>query len=788
MNDNGIVDNYPSLVVNHTIEKNIFHFYSVNQVVLKIEVISDSIIRVRYGTEGTLEEDFSYAIDKTYVGSYSHLELHETEKTFMIETKTVKCYINKSNLKLTFKDIDENVINEDEKGYHWEEFHASGGNIVKQSKHVFEKEMYFGLGDKPHSLNVRGKRLQIWGTDEYGFHKDTDPIYKNIPFYMGLHHGIGYGIFFDNTFRSFFDFASERNSACSFWAEGGEMNYYFIAGPDLVDVVKRYTMLTGTPDLPPLWSLGYHQCKWSYYPEANVREVTDKFRELRLPADAIYFDIDYMDGFRCFTWDKERFPDPKKLVSDLKENGFKSIVIIDPGIKIDPEYSIFKEGLEKGYFCKRGDGPLMKGKVWPGDCYFPDFTNPEVREWWSGLFDELIDEIGIAGVWNDMNEPAVFETPNKSFPDDVRHNYDGHECSHRKAHNVYGMQMARATFHGVRKSIHPERPFVITRSAYSGAQRYCLGWTGDNISSWEHLLVANRQVQRMAVSGFSFIGSDIGGFIDHPSPELYTRWMQLGTFHPFFRTHSSGDHGDQEPWSFGEKTIDVVRKTLELRYQLLPYIYTAFYQYVSQYMPMTRPLAYVYQNDDIAIQKEEEFLLGDNILICPVSEPNPKSKFMYLPEGEWFNYFSGEKSIGGKDIEVPVTIETIPVFVKAGSVIPHFPVQQYVGEKEIKEITLKVYVGGTENDSSLYEDRGNGKEHRSGKFNYRNFKSVMNGSQFKLTQHVQRGFNQSYDTFKVELIGMEGTKYKAFVDGTAVKLNDHSLIVQEGFGDIEVKW
>ncbi|NNL91966.1 MAG: DUF4968 domain-containing protein, partial [Saprospiraceae bacterium] len=231
MQNNGVVDFYPSQIVSHTIEKNIFYFNSENQVILKIEVISDAILRIRYGTEGALEPDFSYAINNKYEGSYRHLELHETDDSFIIETKDVKCCIDKSNLKLTFKDIKENVINEDEKGFHWEEFHASGGNIVKQSKHVFDKEMYFGLGDKPHSLNLRGKRLQIWGTDEYGFEKDTDPIYKNIPFYMGLQNGIGYGIFFDNTFQSFFDFASERHSACSFWAEGGEMNYYFIAGP-----------------------------------------------------------------------------------------------------------------------------------------------------------------------------------------------------------------------------------------------------------------------------------------------------------------------------------------------------------------------------------------------------------------------------------------------------------------------------------------------------------------------------------------------------------------------------
>jgi len=786
--ENREIDHYPNHIVRNSVDKNLYWFYSENQVVLKLEVISDYIIRVRFGTENFLEDDFSYAIYKNYVGSYRHLELIETNETFIIQTLRVECHINRSNMKLTFKDRDGNIINQDEKGFHWEEYHQSGGNIVKQSKNVFDKEMYFGLGDKPHSLNLRGKRLQIWGTDEYGFEKETDPIYKNIPFYMGLHDSIGYGIFFDNTFRSFFDFASERNSACSFWAEGGEMNYYFIAGPELIDVVRRYTMVTGTPDLPPLWALGYHQCKWSYYPESNVREVTEKFRELRLPADAIYFDIDYMDGFRCFTWDNERFPNPKKLVSDLKENGFKSIVIIDPGIKIDPEYDIYKEAFEKGYFCKRGDGPLMKGKVWPGDCYFPDFTNPEVREWWAGLFNELIADVGIAGVWNDMNEPAVFETPNKSFPDDVRHDYDGHDCSHRKAHNVYGMQMARATFHGVKKSIHPERPFVITRSAYSGAQRYCLGWTGDNKSSWEHLLVANRQVQRMAVCGFSFVGSDVGGFIDHPSPELYTRWMQLATFHPFFRTHSSGDHGDQEPWSFGEKTIDLVRKTLELRYRLLPYMYTTFYQYVSNYMPMTKPISYVYQDDVNAITREDEFILGDNILVCPVSQPNTSTQFMYLPKGDWFDFYSNEVTTGGHSMDVAVTMETIPVFIKAGAVIPLYPVQQYVGEKEIKEITLQVYVGGEENNSYLYEDRGNGKEHRSGKFNYRNFKSQSGAQSFKITQHVQRGYKQGCETFKMELIGLSGKAYEVIVDDKSVDVNNHEFVVTENFTEMEIKF
>jgi len=317
-----------------------------------------------------------------------------------------------------------------------------------------------------------------------------------------------------------------------------------------------------------------------------------------------------MEGFRCFTWDKEKFPQPVRMVKELADDGFKTVVIIDPGIK-----------LENDYFCKRADGPYMKGKVWPGECYFPDFTKPEVREWWAGLFKGLIEETGVAGVWNDMNEPAVMDVPGKSFPDDVRHDYDGHPCSHRKAHNIYGMQMARATYHGVRRSAHPNRPFVITRSAYSGTQRYTSTWMGDNIATWEHLVVANRQIQRMCMSGYSFAGTDIGGFAEQPNGELFARWVQLGVFHPFFRVHSSGDHGEQEPWSFGEEITDISRKFIEIRYELLPYIYTAFWKYIEHGTPIIKSLVMFDQEDVQTHYRTDEFIFGEEILVCPINEP-----------------------------------------------------------------------------------------------------------------------------------------------------------------------
>ncbi|MBF6608189.1 MAG: DUF4968 domain-containing protein, partial [Flavobacterium sp.] len=608
-------DLYPTHIKSFTHDADSICFYSENDVIMKITVLRDSMIRFRYTAKGYFSNDFSYAIDKNQSHGYNLLEFVEADDMFTITTSKVVCKVQKIDMRLAIYDLEGNSIVDDELGFHWEENFHYGGNTVKMSKTSKEGESYYGLGDKSTHFNLKGKRLENWATDQYAFQKDQDPLYKAVPFYIGLHNSISYGIFFDNTFRSFFDFGHERRNVTSFWADGGEMNYYFIYGPQMQDVVTAYTNLTGKPELPPLWALGYHQCKWSYYPESNVKEVAAKFRELQIPCDAIYLDIDYMDGFRCFTWNNDHFPDPKRMVTELAEDGFKTVVIIDPGIKIDKDYNVYKEGLQNDYFCKRADGPFMKGKVWPGECNFPDFTNPNVREWWAGLFKELINDIGIKGVWNDMNEPAVMEVPDKTFPLDVRHDYDGNPCSHRKAHNIYGTQMARATYEGVKRFTYPKRPFIITRSAYSGAQRFTSSWTGDNVASWEHLWIANVQVQRLSISGMGFTGSDIGGFAEQPSGELYARWIQLGAFHPLFRTHSSGDHGNQEPWSFDEDVINITRKFVSLRYQLLPYLYTMFWEYVNEGVPLLKPLVYYDQSDIQTHYRTDEFIFGNQILV-----------------------------------------------------------------------------------------------------------------------------------------------------------------------------
>jgi alpha-glucosidase len=623
------------------------------------------------------------------------------------------------------------------------------------SKRAHPAEFFYGLGDKPMQLNLRGKKVLNWNHDNYGFPKDADPLYKSIPFYLGLHNGTGYGIFFDNTFKSTFDFGADKRDICTFAADGGEMNYYFIYGPSLIEVVENYTHLTGKPELPPLWALGYHQCKWSYYPESQVKEIAAKMREEQIPCDALYLDIDYMNEFRCFTFDTDRFPDAKRMVGELKQQGFKTIVMIDPGIKIDKAYQIYNEAIENGYFVRRADGPLMKGKVWPGDCHFPDFTHPAVREWWAGLYKEFIQDIGIAGVWNDMNEPALFEVDTKTAPHDARHNYDGNPCSHRKAHNIYGMQMARSTYHGLKKAGYPNRPFVITRAAYSGAQRYASAWTGDNIATWEHLWVANMQIQRMAVSGFSFVGSDIGGFTEHPSSELYVRWIQSAVFHPFMRTHSSGEHGNQEPYSFGKEATDIIRKFIELRYQLLPYLYTTFWQYTTQGTPMVRPLTLLAQDDTHTHYRTDEYCYGDNILVCPIMRPTQTERRMYLPIGKrWYNYWTDQTEQGGYEFTTQADLNTMPIYIKEGAVVPMYPAMQYVGEHPITQLTLHVYYTDGEATSELYEDAGNGYAYRKNEYSHKKFKVLGKTTALSLMQIKSGKWNDTYNTVRLVIHGL----------------------------------
>ncbi|SFR91488.1 glycoside hydrolase family 31 protein [Maribacter stanieri] len=766
---------YPNHIVEFSQDSDKIYFTTDNGVVLQITILRGSIIRFRYATNYNFEPDFSYGIDPDATMGYSKLEVVENDTEYIISTARLNILVDKKTLRTQISDLEGTIINEDELGFHWEENYEYGGNTVKLSKITQSGESFYGMGDKAMHSNLKGKRVENWVTDQFAFAKEQDPLYKAIPFYVGLNKGKAYGIYFDNSFRTGFDFSQERRNITNFWADGGEMNYYFIFGPDMSKVVSSYSSLTGTPELPPMWALGFHQSKWSYYPESNVKEIASDFRKHRIPCDAIYLDIDYMDGFRCFTWDKNHFPDPKRMISELEEDGFKTVVMIDPGIKVDRDYWIYNEALENDYFCKRGDGPLMHGKVWPGECNFPDFTNPAVREWWAELYKEFMSDLGVHAVWNDMNEPAVMEVPTKTAPLDTRHNYDGHPCTHRKAHNVYGMQMVRATYEGVKKYVYPKRPFVITRAAFAGTQRYSSTWTGDNVATWEHLWIANVQVQRMCLSGYSFVGSDIGGFAEQPDGELFARWVQLGIFHPFCRVHSSGDHGDQEPWSFGSEITDIVRKYVELRYQLLPYLYTMFYKYTKENIPMVQSLVFFDQEDSQTHFRTDEFIFGEKILVCPIQEPNAQGRRMYIPRGDWYDFWTNEHVTGGKEKWVAAEIDMLPIFVKAGAIIPKYPVQQYVGEKKIEELVLEVYYKEGTEASEVYEDANNGYDYKKGRYSLSNYK--LTGKENSLTIQLFKDgtFDTEYEMVRLSFHGLPFEIVNVMVDNEEISIESLSV-------------
>lgn len=778
---------WPGKVKSMVQTENVFLFTAEN-CKLEVSILTDCIIRFRY-TPTHFERDFSYAIENPIQPNYSSLQSFEIGKYFEIHTGKLVVFVEKNSLKLTIEDLKGFLILEDESGYHWEPNAEHGGNFVYCSKKIQPAEYFYGLGDKATDLNLRGKRFCHWGSDTYGYTKNQDPLYRNIPFYYGLHKGKGYGLFFDNSFKTWFDFGHENEEVMSFWAEGGEMNCYFIYGPELLSVAERYTDLTGRPDLPPMWALGYQQSKWSYYPEAKVHELAAEFRTRKIPCDVIHLDIDYMDGFRCFTWDKSRFPDPPKMMNTLKQQGFKIVTIIDPGIKVDPDYWVYKEAIEKKYFCKRQDGDLMHGHVWPGDCNFPDFTNPAVRHWWGKLYKELIEQ-GVKGVWNDMNEPAVFEMG--TFPPDVRHDYDGADVSHRRAHNVYGMQMVRASYEGIKKLLAPARPFALSRSGYCGVQRYSAIWTGDNVASWEHLWIGNMQCQRMSISGISFVGTDIGGFIGEPDGELFNRYIQMAIFHPFFRGHSSSDQGDKEPWAFGPKYEALIKKAIELRYQLLPYIYSTFWQYSTHGTPMIRPLSFITQYDSQTLYRQDEFGFGDSIIACPIQEKGSNGRWMFLPRGQWYNYFTDEKITGGNEFFVDVTESTFPLFVKAGAVLPHYPIQQYVGEKKIDRLTLHVYHGNSRYKTELYEDDGDGYDYKMGRSSIRRFTVLANNAQMRLLHYFEGYYNAPYKEFEIIIHGLPYKPRGIKVDGKLHRIERKSrkekisIIVPKDFRRLEV--
>ena len=354
-------------------------------------------------------------------------------------------------------------------------------------------------------------------------------------------------------------------------------------------MIESYTALTGRTPLPPLFTLGYQQCRWSYPTEARVREVTSEFRKRNIPADVIYLDIDYQEKWRPFTINRQSFPHFEQMIKDLADSGWKTVLITDLHIAAVPGYKPFDEGEKNGYFVKKPDGSTFIGPVWPGPAAFPDFTRSEVRKWWGTLYKDFVD-MGVRGFWNDMNEPSVFERADKTMPLEIVSSVEGRKTDEREIHNVFGSENVHATYEGL-LTLRPDlRPFVLTRAAYAGAQRYAATWTGDNQATWNHFRLSLPTVTGLGVSGYAFVGVDVGGFQGSPTPELLTRWTALGTFLPIDRNHAAKGTRDREPWVDGPEHEAIRKKFIEERYRLLPYIYASMEETSRTGVPLMRPM------------------------------------------------------------------------------------------------------------------------------------------------------------------------------------------------------
>jgi alpha-glucosidase len=702
------------------------------QGIVSVRAVAPDILRVRFSPTQAFGRDHSYAVVGHDLGAPGAVVEIGTDHS-TLATAALKVMIRHDPFRISVTDTAGNVLDTDdpERGI------AVAGREVKVWKTLAPDDFVYGLGEKNGRLSKRGPHLGggtfvMWNTDAYDYSDDTDPLYVSIPFFMVLRQGRAHGVLLDNTFRSAFDVGHESTDRLAFGAQDGELDYYLIYGPAPKRVIERYTDLTGRMPLPPRWSLGFNQCRYSYYPESRVRFIADNFRQRAIPADVIWLDIHYEDGFNPFTWNKERFPDPKRMIADLRRQGFRLVTIVDPHPKKQPGWAVYDSGLARGAFVTNKDGSPYDAPVWPsqgehpGNSVFPDFSKPAGREWWGEQLKLYTDD-GVAGIWNDMNEPAVFVDPFHSMALDARHDNEGQPTDTREMHNVYGLLNTRATYEGLLKLRPDERPFVLTRATYAGGQRYAAVWPGDNTSSWDHLRASLPVLMGMGLSGLSFVGSDIGGFARAPTAELVTRWMQAGVFYPFMRMHTEIGSPDQEPWSYGRPYEAINRRAIELRYELLPQVYNAMHDASETGVPPLRPLMLEYPTDPRALAIQDQFLFGADLLVAPVLREEAREREVYLPAGDWYDFWTGRSVAGGASIRVPVTLESIPIFVRGGAFVFRQPVVQHTGAMAGQPLIVDVYPAAS-SEARLYEDDGETRRYLKGAFLLRRFKQQRSGA------------------------------------------------------------
>lgn len=621
----------------------------------------------------------------------------------------------------------------------------------------------YGGGEVTGPLLRNGQSIKLWNTDSGAYSVDNGKrLYQSHPWVMGVRpDGTSFGILFDTPYKAKLTTTDER---INFETEGELFRIFVIDRESPQAVIKGLAELIGTMPMVPRWALGYQQCRFSYTPASRVIEVADTFRIKRIPCDVIWMDIDYMDGYRIFTFNPQTFPDPAALNRDLHIRGFHSAWMIDPGAKVDSTYFVYKSGTANDVWVKTAQGKEFHGDAWPGACAFPDFTQPKTVRWWADLYKDFLDK-GVDGVWNDVNEPQISNTPTGTMPEDNKH-LGGDKIPagpHLKYHNVYGYLMVKASREGIMKARPQNRPFILTRSNFWGGQRFAATWTGDN-ASWEsHMTMSVPMILTLGLSGQPFSGADVGGFLFNPDANLFGRWMALGAFYPFSRGHACAGTINKEPWAFGQKVEDVSRMALERRYVLLPYYYTLLHEASETGMPIMRPVFFADPKDTLLRAEEQAFLIGENLLVVPEWAQNPA-----LPKGIWRNL----SLIPGDDKDS----YQAKLKIRGGAIIPTGKIIQNTNEKSLDPLTLLVCLDEKgEAHGTLYWDEGDNWSFKDGNYSFQHFTAIRtadNKVQVKITQKKGKYITENNDMAIVKIITDKGI-YQAsgnLVEGIEVQL------------------
>ncbi|SFT84579.1 alpha-glucosidase [Algoriphagus locisalis] len=675
---------------------------------IKITVVKDGMVRVQSSRNESFDSNPYSVISGTETVD---LSIEEIDQKIHIKSTLIHLQFDLSNGVCSFFDSKGNLLNKDDSlGISWI------GTEVTCYKEIQPNEKFIGLGEKTGNLNRFGSAYVNWNTDYFAYGIADDPLYMSIPFYIGTHTKGSYGIYFDNSHKTVFNFGASTDRFVYFNAEDGDMDYYFIHAPSVAEIISSYTSLTGRMKMPPKWALGFQQCRYSYYPDKEVFALANTFRDKDIPADVIYLDIHHMSHYKVFTFDGKKFPDPKSMIARLKELGFRVVVIMDPGIKKEPGYLPYEEGKSEDLFVKYPDGKDYIAQVWPGWCAFPDFTKEKTRTWW-GEKMEFYAQTGVDGYWADMNEPASW---GQFTPNLIEFDVDGNPASHRKARNVYGMQMARAAQEGALLQNPEKRPFVLTRSGFAGVQRFAAAWTGDNQSTEHHMLAGVRLINSLGLSGISFSGFDVGGFAGEASKSLFARWMSIGAFTPLYRAHSMINSKDAEPWAFGEEVEEISRNYLKLRYKLLPTIYSKMQESTQNGLPVSSSLAISFAQDEriYASAFQNQYLFCDTFLVAPVESTKAITK-VYLPESSWYYLFTDEFHSGKNTIYQDCPLAYLPVYVKGGSIFTCQSDLPHTGAPHDGILQVHVYAGKENGSFNHYEDDGESWDFEKGQFHKR---------------------------------------------------------------------